>query len=95
MTSPIDDARVSKGSGLKESEQGYAALSYILAGILLYGGLGWLGDRLCGTHWMLPVGFLGGSILSLYLVVKRFGGATSPSADNADEARASRGEESE
>jgi F0F1-type ATP synthase assembly protein I len=52
---------------------GIAALSYILAGLLLYGGLGWLGDRWLGTSFLLPAGLILGLALGVYLVVKRYG----------------------
>ncbi|MDR0416766.1 MAG: hypothetical protein LBH76_05540 [Propionibacteriaceae bacterium] len=52
---------------------GFSALSYILAGLLLYGGLGWLGDRWLGTAWLLPVGLILGTGLGVFLVIKRFG----------------------
>ncbi len=32
-------------------------LSYILAGLLFYGGLGWLGD-VWKTSWLLPAGLI-------------------------------------
>ncbi len=51
----------------------YVALSYILAGLLLYGGLGWLGDRYLGTRFCLPAGIILGTVLSLYLIARRFG----------------------
>lgn len=55
------------------SDAGLRILSLLLAGLLLYGGLGWLGDRYFGTGWMLPAGLILGVVLSIYLVIKRFG----------------------
>jgi len=49
-------------------------LSYILSGILLYGGLGWLGDHYLHTTWLLPTGLILGLIGSMYLIIKRYGG---------------------
>lgn len=51
---------------------GMRVLSYLLAGVLLYGGLGWLGDRLLGTQWLLPVGLVLGAGLGIYTVIRRF-----------------------
>ena len=48
-------------------------LSYILAGLILYGGLGWLGDNYLHTEWMLPVGLIVGLGMSIYLIIKRYG----------------------
>jgi hypothetical protein len=56
-----------------EAGDGYAALSYILAGPLLYGGLGWVGDHLIGTVLLLPLGVVGGLTLSVFVIYKRFG----------------------
>lgn len=50
-------------------------LSYVLAGIVLYGGLGWLGDRYFDTSWLLPLGLILGMALSIYMVIKRYGSA--------------------
>ncbi|MDO5737177.1 MAG: hypothetical protein Q4P15_11960 [Propionibacteriaceae bacterium] len=49
------------------------ALSYILAGLILYGGLGWLGDYYFGTTWLLPIGLIMGLGTSTYLIIKRYG----------------------
>jgi len=64
---------------LKKSEGvnadvGMRIVAEMLAGMLLYGGLGWLGDRYFGISVLLPLGLLIGFGLSIYLVVKRFGG---------------------
>ncbi|MFI0351355.1 AtpZ/AtpI family protein [Actinomadura sp. 9N407] len=47
--------------------------SYIMSGMAVYGGLGWLLDRWWGTSAMLPIGVLVGLGLSLYLIYVRFG----------------------
>lgn len=54
---------------------GMVVLSYVLAGIVLYGGLGWLGDRYFDTSWLLPLGLILGMALSIYMVIKRYGSA--------------------
>ena len=53
--------------------EAYSALGYILAGPLFYGGLGWLGDHYLGTRFLLPAGIVVGMVLSVYLVVRRYG----------------------
>ena len=53
--------------------QGMQVLSYLIAGVLLYGGLGWVGDHYLGTRFLLPVGIVLGAGFGIYLVVKRFG----------------------
>lgn len=51
---------------------GMVALSYMLSGILFYGGLGWAGAHYLGQTWMLPVGLVLGFVASMYLVIKRY-----------------------
>lgn len=62
---PVDHGQA--GTGLQ-------SVSYLLAGIALYGGLGWLADKLFDTIWFLPVGLLIGTAAAVYLIIKRFGG---------------------
>lgn len=49
-------------------------LSYLLAGLLFYGGLGFLADHLLGTSWITPIGMIIGFALSVYMIWKRYGG---------------------
>ncbi|WP_341728597.1 hypothetical protein [Brooklawnia sp.] len=55
-------------------DQGLTILSYLLAGIGLYGGLGWLADRVLNTSFLMMIGFLAGMIVSFYIIIKRYGG---------------------
>ena len=55
------------------TDDGMVALSYILAGLILYGGLGWLGDHYLNTEWLLPVGLIAGLASSTYVIIKRYG----------------------
>lgn len=57
----------------KGSEDGYRVLSYLIAGPLLYGGLGWLADHVLHTAFLLPVGIVVGMALSVILVIRRYG----------------------
>ena len=53
---------------------GWQIISYLVAGMLLYGGLGWLIARWTGMPAaLLPVGILVGLVLALVLVVLRYG----------------------
>ena len=56
-----------------EAGDSYGALSYIVAGPLLYGGLGWVADHLLGTIFFLPLGVVGGLALSVFVIYKRYG----------------------
>ena len=60
-------------SGQGGADQGYRILSIMIAGLLAYGGLGWLLDRWLGTAWLLPTGLIVGIGVSIYLVVVKFG----------------------
>ncbi len=54
-------------------DQGLAILSYLFAGIGLYGGLGWLADHFWHTSFLLPVGLILGMAVSIYVIIKRYG----------------------
>ncbi|AQP44541.1 AtpZ/AtpI family protein [Tessaracoccus flavus] len=66
----------SEESGTSRSEDGMVVLSYLLSGIILYGGLGWAGDHFLKTSWLLPVGLILGLVTSIYLIIKRYGSGT-------------------
>lgn len=53
--------------------QGLRVLSYLLAGVALYGGLGWLLDRQLGTLLWLPIGIVLGAAAAVYTIIRRFG----------------------
>lgn len=54
-------------------DQGVTVLSYLIGGVLVYGGLGWLGDHFFGTKFLLPLGIVLGAALAVYAIIKRFG----------------------
>jgi F0F1-type ATP synthase assembly protein I len=74
-----DDVHARKGVLSIEREaaagmdQGMRVLSYLLSGVIFYGALGWLGDHLLGTGFLLPIGITGGAALSVFMIIKRFG----------------------
>lgn len=49
----------------------WSVVSYLLTGILLWGGIGWLVDRWLDLTLFAPLGVLLGAGLSLYLVFAR------------------------
>lgn len=57
----------------RDSEMWTKVGGYMLAGPLLYGGIGWAADHWLGTSFILPVGIIGGLALSLYLIWFRYG----------------------
>ena len=71
---------------------GYTVLTYLVAGVAVYGGLGWLLDWWLGTTYLLPVGIILGAGLGIVLVVRRYGQEASGSS-NATEPKASSSKE--
>lgn len=49
------------------------ATAHTLSGLLLFGGLGWLGDRLLGISALLPVGLFVGVAAGMSMVFVRYG----------------------
>lgn len=54
-------------------DAGLRVLSYLLAGVALYGGVGWLADHLLGTGFWLPIGIVLGAAAASYTIIRRFG----------------------
>lgn len=57
----------------RQTDLASAVGGYLLAGPLTFGGLGWLGDWLLDTRFLLPVGVVLGMVLSLYVIWLRYG----------------------
>jgi F0F1-type ATP synthase assembly protein I len=53
--------------------EGWAALSTLIAGIVVWGGIGYGIDYLLGTSFVVVIGLLLGVISSIYLVYARAG----------------------
>jgi ATP synthase protein I len=54
--------------------QGWAVTAYLLGGIAVWGGVGYVIDRIIGFHWLfLPIGMIGGVLGGMYLVYVRYG----------------------
>jgi ATP synthase protein I len=51
---------------------GWAVVSYLIGGMLLYGGIGWLAGRWTHIAALFPIGLLLGIGLSLALIIFRF-----------------------
>jgi ATP synthase protein I len=66
---PTDDGR----DGPLEEARAWGIVSYLLAGLLTFGGLGLLLDRWLGTSWLVLVGMLAGAGLAFYLIWFRYG----------------------
>jgi F0F1-type ATP synthase assembly protein I len=55
------------------SGDGWRVLSYLIGGVVVYGGIGFGLDRLFGTQFLLPVGIVLGAGLTVLLLHFRFG----------------------
>jgi ATP synthase protein I len=63
-----------KSNGMENGmDLGLRVLSYLIAGVGLYGLLGWLGDHYLGTGFLLPIGIVAGAAFGCYVIIRRFG----------------------
>jgi ATP synthase protein I len=58
--------------GTPRASAGWAVSSYLIGGMIFYGGVGWLIGRWTGIAALFPVGLLLGLGLSLALVIFRY-----------------------
>ena len=68
-----ESGRATRPGARERGDEGMTALSYILAGVLFYGGLGWLAGRWLHQPWLIAVGLIAGMAASTYVISKRFG----------------------
>ena len=68
---PQDDP--DHGGPRPETSMGTSVISYLLAGPILFGGLGWLAAERTGVEWLVAIGTLGGMALSVYVIWVRYG----------------------
>lgn len=54
-----------------DTSSGYTYLSYMLGGMILYGGIGWLIGRWTHLAVLFPVGMITGLALSVALIIFR------------------------
>jgi ATP synthase protein I len=54
-----------------QESDGWRILSYMLGGMILYGGIGWLIGRWIGVPVLFPVGMLAGLAGSIALIILR------------------------
>ena len=72
-------------SPLPSRGSGWTIISYLIAGMLAYGGIGWLVSRAVHTAVIFPVGMLFGLGISLGLVIYRYGRSSSTQNEHAKE----------
>jgi ATP synthase protein I len=51
----------------------WSVIGTLVAGVLAWGGIGWLLDRWLGTEFLVAVGILLGAAGAFYLIIKRYG----------------------
>jgi F0F1-type ATP synthase assembly protein I len=68
-----DQPRSHRSEKVDGMNLGMQVLSYLIAGVAFYGFLGWLGDRLLDTGFLLPIGIVLGAGLGCYVIIRRFG----------------------
>jgi hypothetical protein len=61
----------SRHQGTPEGDP-WAAFGYLVAGVVFYGGIGWLLKVWLGQTFWLPLGLLVGAGLGMYMVFARF-----------------------
>lgn len=71
-------SRYRSGLGNKKQEQvsrgtGWEIFSYLLAGLLTYGGIGWLIGHYTHIQILFPIGMLVGIAISLGWIIYRYG----------------------
>lgn len=64
------------GQSQSSADTGMRIFSYLLAGILCYGGIGWLLDKAFHTSLLVMIGIVFGMAASLYVVIRKFGSGT-------------------
>jgi len=70
------------------SNEGWAVVTTLLGGFIVWGGVGWLLDRWWDTKLFTPIGLVFGMALGIYAVVARLGPAiarTEPESTTAED----------
>lgn len=68
-----DQVRSEHCSEMAGMDIGMRVLSYLIAGVLVYGALGWVGDYFFGTSFLLPIGIVLGAASGCYVIIRRYG----------------------
>jgi len=85
--------RQAEGKGRVQGlETGWTIMSYLLGGMLAYGGIGWLVGRAVHISMIFPIGMLAGLVISLVYIVYRFGKQQVTSSQQGAEPRPPRKE---
>lgn len=78
--------RARRSAASQGVDQGWAAMTTMIGGFVVWGGVGWLLDRWWGTRFALPIGVILGMALGVYAVVVRYGLPKAPVDARSDTA---------
>lgn len=73
MPAMSEQERRPEDDGRDFANAAWSIPSYILSGIILYGGGGWLLSRWTGVAAFTPIGVIIGVVLAIYLVYRKYG----------------------
>jgi F0F1-type ATP synthase assembly protein I len=51
----------------------WSVIGTLIAGVLAWGGIGWLLDRWLGTRFLVAIGVIVGAAGAFYLIIRRHG----------------------
>lgn len=80
---------------MRGMDQAMRVLSYLISGVVIWGGLGWLGDFLLKTNFLLPIGIILGAGLGVYVIIQKYGRIDPPTAEDSREPGPQRPESTE
>jgi F0F1-type ATP synthase assembly protein I len=69
---PRSDHAAAQTQRTAREADGWQILSYMLGGMILYGGIGWLVSHFTGIAVLFPVGMILGIGLSVAMIIFRF-----------------------
>jgi ATP synthase protein I len=56
----------------RSADEGWRVFSYLITGMVFYGGLGWLVGHWTGISILFPAGMILGLVLSIVLIIFRY-----------------------
>lgn len=69
----MSDSGPEQEPSARGAEMVWSIIGTLVAGVLAWGGIGWLLDRWLGTRYLVAVGILLGMGGAFYLIIKRYG----------------------
>ena len=69
----MSESGPAKEPSARGAEMVWSIIGTLIAGVLAWGGIGWLLDRWLGTRYLVAVGILVGMAGAFYLIIKRYG----------------------